>query len=174
LGVGGVCVPKWGGAVFVEVGPPPPPPQPGTHFPSPLTPRRGVSLTTAWCPPPPPPPTLALERAFLRARPAPAHACGIPTSGVWVAVLRRNFRHLPVVDQDSKKCIGVVTGSDLLRFLVPPPSRKPRGRAVHEYLQLLSGRKRGTTSSPAPGAPATAGAEASTSVVGGAPTPSVS
>jgi hypothetical protein len=54
----------------------------------------------------------------------------------------RNFRHLPVVDQETKQCIGVITGLDLLHFLVPKPTSSPKGRRIHDYFQLLSGRKR--------------------------------
>ncbi len=62
----------------------------------------------------------------------------------------RNFRHLPVVDQDTKQCIGIVTGTDLLRMLVPLPTVKPRGRQLHDYFQLLSGRKRKAKPTTAP------------------------
>lgn len=71
--------------------------------------------------------------------------CADPTYSVLDCarlMLTQNFRHLPVVDQETKQCIGVITGLDLLHFLVPKPTSSPKGRRIHDYFQLLSGRKR--------------------------------
>ena len=94
---------------------------------------------------------------------------------VVLPLMHRNFRHLPVVDPESKQCIGVVTGTDLVRMLVPLPTVKPQARRVHDYFQLLSGRRHraaaasatsGKTAAPTVGTDAAGSAAAAVPAVG--------
>ena len=58
------------------------------------------------------------------------------------AASRRNFRHLPVVDEDTKQCVGIVTVADLLSVLVPAKAKGPRVSRIHEYMNMLVARRR--------------------------------